>query len=116
VKLERGSVGDRGIPDNGARPTVTIPLSRIAREVDDKVREMEARTADEIGHITRNRRIMHGLPVLAGTRIPTSTIYYFVRNGYDRAWILDNYPRLKDEDIEAAIAFEERALESRAAS
>jgi uncharacterized protein (DUF433 family) len=116
VTLERGTGIDSSSTDNGAHPKVTIPLSRFVREIEEKVREIEQRTPDEIGHVTRNRRIMQGMPVLAGTRIPTSTMYYFVRNGYDREWILENYPRLREQDIAAAVAFEESALEQRAAS
>jgi uncharacterized protein (DUF433 family) len=107
VALERESGIDHTSSDNGAHPPVKIPLSRFVREIEEKIREIEQRSPDEIGHITRNRQIMHGLPVLAGTRIPTSTIYSLRQSGYDDDWILENYPRLKAPDIAAALAFEE---------
>jgi uncharacterized protein (DUF433 family) len=117
----RGDPGEgRGIGhtsvDNNANPTVTIPLARFVREIEEKVREIEQRTPYEIGHITRNRQIIHGLPVLAGTRIPTSTIYSLRQSGCDDDWILENYPRLKAPDIAAAIAFEEAHRLDRVAS
>jgi uncharacterized protein (DUF433 family) len=115
VQLERVPDVDRRTADNGAHPTVTIPLSRIVQEVNDKVRELGTRTEDEVGHISRNRRIMHGLPVLAGTRIPTATIYSLRQSGYDDDWILENYPRLRPPDIAAAIAFEEARRRERVA-
>jgi uncharacterized protein (DUF433 family) len=58
--------------------------------------------------VTRNRWIMSGVPIIAGTRIPTETIAWFHDNGYALDWILENFPRLTPEDVQAAIAFENK--------
>ena len=56
--------------------------------------------------MTRNRWIMSGVPIIAGTRIPTETIAWFHDNGYALDWILENFPRLTPQDVQAALAFE----------
>jgi uncharacterized protein (DUF433 family) len=67
------------------------------------------RGPEQIGQVTRTRGIMRGVPVIAGTRIPTETVAWFVNHGYALAEILENVPRLTPTDVEAAVAFEEEA-------
>jgi uncharacterized protein (DUF433 family) len=58
--------------------------------------------------VIRRRAIMQGVPIIAGTRIPTETIAWFHDHGYSLGEILENYPRLTPQDVEAAIAFEDQ--------
>ncbi|HEY7295362.1 MAG TPA: DUF433 domain-containing protein [Dehalococcoidia bacterium] len=49
---------------------------------------------------------MHNAAVLAGTRIPTAAVWNLANAGYNTDAILREYPRLRAEDVEAALAYE----------
>jgi uncharacterized protein (DUF433 family) len=85
---------------------VTVDLDEVTAIVEQGVRKLAERRPEEIGQVTRNRWIMSGVPIIAGTRIPTETVAWFHDNGYALDWILENFPRLTPEDVQAAIAFE----------
>ena len=55
--------------------------------------------------ITSNPEILRGKPVIRGTRIPVYLIVGLVEVGYTAAEIVDDYPLLTEEDVEAAVAF-----------
>lgn len=102
-----------------ARPNATAPdgptvlaLSSVMAEVETAVERLRHRTPEQIGTVTRNRGIMRGAPVIAGTRIPTATIAWFHDSGYALDWILKEFPRLTAEDVRVAVDFE-RAGEAR---
>ena len=52
-----------------------------------------------------NPRIMLGKPVVRGTRIPVELILRKLSEGATDADLLDAYPRLRREDIHAAIRY-----------
>jgi uncharacterized protein (DUF433 family) len=54
-----------------------------------------------------NRRI-EGKPCIKGTRIMISVILDYVRAGEPRDEVLRQYPTIKPEDIDAAVAFADR--------
>jgi uncharacterized protein (DUF433 family) len=81
-------------------------ISARSRRVEQGVRKLAERRPEEIGQVIRSRRIMSGVPIIAGTRIPTETIAWFHDKGYELNWILENFPRLTPEDVRAAIEFE----------
>ncbi|CAN5586516.1 hypothetical protein BH23CHL2_BH23CHL2_11170 [soil metagenome] len=87
--------------------TVTpIELQEVVADTEKRAKRMQQRSSDEIGTISRNRYISHNAPVLAGTRIRTSAIWDFHQSGYTTKEILNEYPRLTIEDVQAAISFE----------
>lgn len=53
--------------------------------------------------IEMNPEVMLGKPVIRGTRIPVELIVRKLREGASEADLLDAYPRLTREDIQAAI-------------
>jgi uncharacterized protein (DUF433 family) len=55
--------------------------------------------------VTRNPQILRGKPIIRGTRVPVYLIVDFVENGVTPAQIVDDYPDLTLEDVEAALAF-----------
>jgi uncharacterized protein (DUF433 family) len=55
--------------------------------------------------ISIDPRVCHGKPVIAGTRILVSQILSAIGSGESRDSLLRNYPSLRNEDIDAAIAF-----------
>ena len=57
-----------------------------------------------------NPAILMGKPVIAGTRIPIYLILNLLGSGYDQARILQAYPGLAPEDIQAALWYAEQRL------
>lgn len=84
-----------------------LDLGGIANDVERAVRQLPDRAPSQIGQVTRDRLIMGGAPVIAGTRIPTATVDWFHRHGYGTEAILREFPRLTPVDVAAAIAFEQ---------
>jgi uncharacterized protein (DUF433 family) len=58
-----------------------------------------------IGRIEINPEVMLGKPVIAGTRITVELILRKLSEGATEADLLDAYPRLSREDIQAALAY-----------
>jgi uncharacterized protein (DUF433 family) len=83
-----------------------LDLGTVVADVEQRVLSLPVRLEAEIGTITRDRFIMGGVPVLAGTRIPTATVTWFHDNGYSVEAILQEFPRLTASDVQAAIAYE----------
>ena len=52
-----------------------------------------------------NRKVMMGKPVIRGTRISIELILRKLSEGAREGDLLDAYPRLKAEDIQAAIGY-----------
>jgi len=52
--------------------------------------------------ITVDTSVCHGKPIIRGTRIMVSNILSLLAGGYTVAQILDYYPELSQEAIEAA--------------
>lgn len=57
-----------------------------------------------------NPKVMLGKPVIRGTRIPVELILRKLSEGASEADLLDAYPRLKREDIRAAIGYAANTL------
>ena len=57
-----------------------------------------------------NPDVMLGKPVIRGTRIPVELILQKLSEGASEADLLDAYPRLTKEDIQAALAYAARSL------
>lgn len=55
--------------------------------------------------IIRDPAICGGEPVFAGTRVPLRTVLSSLAQGDTAQQILADFPTLKEEDIQAAIAF-----------
>lgn len=52
-----------------------------------------------------NPRIMLGKPVIRGTRVPVELILRKLSEGASEADLLDAYPHLTGEDLQAAVAY-----------
>lgn len=55
--------------------------------------------------IETNPAVLHGKPVIRGTRIPVELILRKLAEGATQADLLDAYPRLTAEDVHAALAY-----------
>jgi len=57
-----------------------------------------------------NPRVMHGKPVIRNTRIPVELVLRKLSEGASQADLLDAYPRLTTEDIQACLAYAADAI------
>jgi len=55
--------------------------------------------------ITFDQRVLHGKPVIRGLRIFVEMILELLAKGSTRQEILEDYPVLEPEDIQAALAY-----------
>ena len=65
-----------------------------------------------LDRITVDPDVLVGKPVIKGTRIPVYLIVELVANGRATKEILKEYPRLKEEDIKAALLYASKLVES----
>lgn len=86
-----------------------IPLEVVSGDMREAVRTMRRRDESNIGKTERHRGIAHNQVVIAGTRIPVRSVKAFAIAGYTTEQIKKEFPSLTDEDICAAIAFEDAA-------
>lgn len=56
-------------------------------------------------HISVDPEIHHGEPCIKGTRIPVSMIVGSIADGMSFDEIIDAYPQLKKESVQAALAY-----------
>jgi uncharacterized protein (DUF433 family) len=83
-----------------------VAMDKITRQMETIVARAQRRRKADFGQITRNRLVVQGKRVIAGTRITTEAIWSFHEDGADAAAIIGHYPRLTPEDITAAIKYE----------
>ena len=55
--------------------------------------------------IVTNPQIMHGKPVVKGTRIPVYIVLNLMASGLDTKGILEEYPDLTKEDVLACLEY-----------
>jgi uncharacterized protein (DUF433 family) len=115
--VERGRVYFReaGVTREARRPeqTViegTVLIREVLADLGRQIDRLDARTP---GRIERRRGVMSGKPVIAGTRIPTAAIWRQVKEGLSADDVRKGYPGLTKQDIDAAVAFEDRTRASR---
>lgn len=92
--------------------TWELELSVVGQESEREARKLMTRTAEHFGVITRNRYIMSNAWVVSGTRIPVEAIVSLHNAGLSSAQIIEQYPSLVEEDIDAALSHseEERSI------
>jgi uncharacterized protein (DUF433 family) len=64
-----------------------------------------ATTEEYLDRIALDPKIMTGKPVIRGTRIPVELLVRMVAQRIPEAEILREYPRLRPEDIQAALHY-----------
>jgi len=86
-----------------------IPLRVVASGIEDAIKVMRQRDATQIGKVEKQKNLSRNAAVLAGTRIPVRSVKAFANAGYSISQIRNEYPTLTNEDIQAAINYEEVA-------
>ncbi len=71
---------------------------------------MKYKENDFLKRIEINPEIMVGKPVIKGTRIPVELILKLLGQGISFQEILEDYPRLKNEDVLAALNYASHVL------
>lgn len=59
----------------------------------------------QIARITHDPAVMGGKPCIRGLRVTVGTVLGLLASGNSRERILDAYPYLEAEDIDAALAY-----------
>lgn len=80
-----------------------IPLNVVRDNMEVAVNDLWERSPDEIGQITQTRRVSHNRPVVSGTRVTIQSIQEFAEAGYSAAQIIDEFPSLTMQDVQAAL-------------
>ncbi len=56
-------------------------------------------------HIVMDPDLLMGKPVIKGTRLSVELILGWLAQGWTTAQLIENYPQLKQPDIQASLAF-----------
>jgi len=91
-----------------------IEFQEVARHAHSRAEQLRLRRQEQVGQVERRRHVVRNLPVLAGTRVPTSAIWNLQAAGYTTEQILREYPRLQPPDVTAAVEFERRSRSKKA--
>jgi uncharacterized protein (DUF433 family) len=67
----------------------------------------------QFARITHNPAVMGGKPCIRGLRVTVGTVLGLLASGQSRERILQAYPYLEAEDIDAALAYAAWRLEER---
>jgi len=67
----------------------------------------------QFDRITHNPAVMGGKPCIRGMRVTVATVLGLLASGKSRERILQAYPYLEPEDLEAALAYAAWRLEER---
>lgn len=84
---------------------VGLALGSEADAAEKAVHDLNQRSPSEIGQMARSRYINHNATVIAGTRIPVSTIKHYHEDGFAIDEILAEFPSLSRQDVVAAIEY-----------
>jgi uncharacterized protein (DUF433 family) len=85
-----------------------LEMQVVAQHLETRANRLRWRRSNQYGKITRKRYVVHNAPVLAGTRITTRAVWNLHLAGYNTNSIISEYPRLRPEDVEAALTFERK--------
>ena len=92
-----------GTWESGLRPSQVVIHQVIELEpLRASIREMASRDPSTFGRIERRRGTLGGKAVVAGTRVPVTTIQRYLEQGVPTAEVLEAYPALTEADVEAA--------------
>ena len=61
-------------------------------------------------YITIDPEIHHGEPCVKGTRVPVTVIVGSIADGMTMDHVLQEYPQLKQEDVQASLAYAAEAV------
>jgi uncharacterized protein (DUF433 family) len=80
-----------------------IPLKKVMEDTSADIIRMTSRPKTQLGHVSRTPGISRNAWVVSGTRIPVAAIKRLHEDGFDIKAIIEEYPDLTNEDVEAAL-------------
>jgi uncharacterized protein (DUF433 family) len=89
----------------GGQGVIRIALTVVASDMRKAVEALRERGPEAVGQITKQRGLLNGRPVFAGTRIPVGSVKAFAEAGYSEKQILREYPTLTIDDVRAAMIY-----------
>ena len=93
--------GPAGAPFSASQGSQTLAVALFPELVEELERDLVPK---RFRQVKIDPEILAGAPVLAGTRVPTQAVLLTMRSGQDPR---EAYPALTEEQVEAAIAYEE---------
>lgn len=81
--------------------TFDIALEEIRADLTESIRRLRERT--RIGEVSKRRGVLAGQFAVAGTRMTPGAIRRMVRGGWPVDRMLEEYPELRAEDVDAAL-------------
>lgn len=78
-----------------------LPIIDVIHEVESAVEKIKERKSDQIGRFERRRNVSRNALVVAGTRIPVSTILEYLDDGYSTPEIVKEFPLLTEKDVQS---------------
>lgn len=100
VVMENPETGEREDAATG-QAVLEIPIRTICAKTQKAVEEMWGRDPQQVGRFEKRRGLAHSERVIAGTRVVARSIWAFLEAGYSTDAILEEYPSLTAEDVEA---------------
>lgn len=99
-------LGPGGQPESARRPgqitmTFDIELEEIRADLSGAIRTLRERTG--IGQVSRRRGVLAGQLAVKGTRVTPAAIRRVIHRGWSVERVLDEYPDLRVEDVDAAL-------------
>lgn len=83
-----------------------LEIIDVIESVTKRVVDLKRRGEEKLGEVERNKFVARNSWVIAGTRIPTAAIRRYSEAGFSVGDILEEYPTLTKEDVEAALEHE----------
>lgn len=80
-----------------------IPLQMVIEDTTAGIVRLSRRSNNSHGKVSRNRSIVRNAWVITGTRIPVGSVKRLHEDGYSIPEIIEEYPDLTREDVEAAL-------------
>lgn len=80
---------------------VLLPIIDVIHEVEDGVEELKKRDPATVGQFDRQKYVSQNSLVVAGTRVPVSTILEYLDDGYSAVDIVAEFPSITTADVEA---------------
>jgi uncharacterized protein (DUF433 family) len=100
VFIEPGTGHAIGVTDG---QYAMLPIIDVIKDVQKATSELGNRNASQIGHFEKHRNVAHNALVVAGTRVPVKAVLGFIKHGFTIQQVLEEYPRLTEDDVLAII-------------
>lgn len=81
-----------------------LPLISVADDMRARAEQLRRRDPATYGKLAQHRHVQGGELIIAGTRIAVSNVLSLAGAGYSKRQIIAEYPDLRPEDVDAALA------------